>query len=126
MSKSCSWNQLMDNPTRPWEQSLASASQSERSAFIVKVQVVKEASFECLLGLPFMCLALTKCQEFLDGSAHLLLTDPCLIFPLPCLALSSMPCLSPLSTPHPIPLSSLHLTSSPTPCLAPSSTPHHK
>src|SRR5882724_9547989 len=41
-----------------------------------QVQVVKEAPFECLLGLPFMCLALTKCQEFPDGSTHLLLTDP--------------------------------------------------
>src|SRR5882724_3999930 len=41
-----------------------------------QVQVVKEAPFECLLGLPFTCLASTKCQEFPDGSAHLLLTDP--------------------------------------------------
>src|SRR5882724_6610712 len=41
-----------------------------------QVQVVKEAPFECLLGLPFRCLASTKCQEFLDGSAHLLLMDP--------------------------------------------------
>ena len=40
------------------------------------VQVVKEAPFECLLGLPFTSLASTKCQEFPDGSAHLLLTDP--------------------------------------------------
>src|SRR5882724_4817240 len=36
MSKSCSWSQLMDNPMRPWEQSLASDSQSERSAFNVR------------------------------------------------------------------------------------------
>jgi len=41
-----------------------------------QVQVIKEAPLECLLGLPFMCLALTKCQEFLDRSAHLLLMDP--------------------------------------------------
>ena len=41
-----------------------------------QVQVIKEAPFECLLGLPFMCLALTKFQEFPDGSTHLLLTDP--------------------------------------------------
>jgi len=40
-----------------------------------QVQVIKEAPFECLLGLPFMCLASTKCQEFLDGSTHLLLMD---------------------------------------------------
>ena len=40
------------------------------------VQVVRNASFECLLGLPFMSLASTKCQEFPDGSAHLLFTDP--------------------------------------------------
>jgi len=39
------------------------------------VQVVKEAPFDCLLGLPFMSLTLSKFQEFLDGSAHLLLTD---------------------------------------------------
>src|SRR5882724_4971736 len=41
-----------------------------------QVQVDKEAPVECLLSLPFMCLASTKCQEFLDGSAHLLLMDP--------------------------------------------------
>src|SRR5882724_11040908 len=41
-----------------------------------QVQVIKEAPFECLLSLPFMCLASTKCQEFPDGSTHLLLTDP--------------------------------------------------
>jgi len=41
-----------------------------------QVQVVKEAPFKCLFGLPFTCLALTKCQEFPDWSAHLLLTDP--------------------------------------------------
>jgi len=35
------------------------------------VQVIKEAPFECLLGLPFVSLASTQCQEFLDGSAHL-------------------------------------------------------
>src|SRR5882724_1526041 len=40
------------------------------------VQVVKNAPFECLLGLPFTSLVSTKCQEFPDGSAHLLLTDP--------------------------------------------------
>ena len=40
------------------------------------VQVVKEAPFECLLSLPFTSLASTRCQEFLDGSAHLILTDP--------------------------------------------------
>jgi len=40
------------------------------------VQVVRNAPFECLLSLPFMSLASTKCQEFLDGSAHLLFTDP--------------------------------------------------
>jgi len=39
------------------------------------VQVVKEAPFECPISLPFTCLASTKCQEFLYGSAHLLLTD---------------------------------------------------
>src|SRR5882724_8018249 len=42
----------------------------------LQVQVVKEAPFKCLLGLPFTCLASTKCQEFPDGSTHLLLTDP--------------------------------------------------
>jgi len=41
-----------------------------------QVQVVKEVPFKYLLGLPFTCLALTKCQEFLDGSAHLLLMEP--------------------------------------------------
>src|SRR5882724_5199132 len=40
------------------------------------VQVVRNSPFECLLGLPFMSLGSTKCQEFLDGSAHLLFTDP--------------------------------------------------
>ena len=40
------------------------------------VQVVKEAPFECLLGLPFTSLASTQCQEFPDGSAHLSFTDP--------------------------------------------------
>src|SRR5882724_10642271 len=39
------------------------------------VQVAKNA-FECFLCLPFTSLASTKCQEFLDGSAHLLFTDP--------------------------------------------------
>jgi len=32
------------------------------------VQVVRNAPFECLLGLPFTSLASTKCQEFPDGS----------------------------------------------------------
>jgi len=41
-----------------------------------QVQVIKEAPSKCLLCLPFTCLASTKCQEFLDRSAHLLLTDP--------------------------------------------------
>jgi len=41
-----------------------------------QVQIVKEAPFECLLSLPFTCLASTKCQEFPDRSTHLLLTDP--------------------------------------------------
>src|SRR5882724_7507334 len=41
-----------------------------------QVQVIKEAPFKCLLGLPFMCLASTKCQEFPDRSTHLLLMDP--------------------------------------------------
>jgi len=40
------------------------------------VQVVRNAPFKCLLGLPFTSLASTKCQEFLDGSTHLLFTDP--------------------------------------------------
>src|SRR5882724_11980378 len=40
------------------------------------VQVVRNASFKCLLGLPFTSLVSTKCQEFLDGSSHLLFTDP--------------------------------------------------
>src|SRR5882724_2074870 len=39
-------------------------------------QVVRNAPFKCLLGLPFMSLASTKSQEFPDGSAHLLFTDP--------------------------------------------------
>ena len=33
------------------------------------VQVVKNAPFKCLLSLPFMSLASTKCQEFPDDSA---------------------------------------------------------
>ena len=41
-----------------------------------QVQVVKESPFEFLLTLPFTCLASTKCQEFPDGSTHLLLMDP--------------------------------------------------
>src|SRR5882724_1375062 len=41
-----------------------------------QVQVIKEAPFECLLNLPSTCLASTKCQEFLDRSTHILLTDP--------------------------------------------------
>ena len=40
------------------------------------VQVVINAPFECLLGLPFTSLASTKFQEFQDGSAPLLFTDP--------------------------------------------------
>jgi len=40
------------------------------------VQVVRDAPCKCLLSLPFMSLASTKCQEFPDGSAHLLFTDP--------------------------------------------------
>src|SRR5882724_7379391 len=40
------------------------------------VQVVRNSPFKCLLGLPFISLASTKCQEFLDRSAHLLFTDP--------------------------------------------------
>jgi len=40
------------------------------------VQVVRNVPFECLLSLPFTSLASTKCQEFPDGSAHLLFTDP--------------------------------------------------
>ena len=40
------------------------------------VQVVRNPPFECLLSLPFTSLASTKCQEFLDGSTHLLFTDP--------------------------------------------------
>src|SRR5882724_2901049 len=40
------------------------------------VQVVRNATFECLISLPFMSLASTKCQEILDGSAHLLFTNP--------------------------------------------------
>jgi len=40
------------------------------------VQVVREAPFECLFGLPFTSLASTKCQEFPDGSMHLFLIDP--------------------------------------------------
>jgi len=39
------------------------------------VQVIKEALFECILGFPFIFLASSKCQEFLDGSAHLLLIN---------------------------------------------------
>ena len=39
------------------------------------VKVVRNAPFECLLSLPFMSLASTKCQEFPDGSTHLLFTD---------------------------------------------------
>src|SRR5882724_4029369 len=50
------------------------------------VQVVRSAPFECLLGLPFTSLASTKCQEFPDGSTHLLFTiqtrGPPLRFPL--------------------------------------------
>src|SRR5882724_12690492 len=41
-----------------------------------QVQVVKEAPFECILSSPLMCMASTKCQEFLDRSPHLLLMDP--------------------------------------------------
>jgi len=40
------------------------------------VQVVRNAPLECLLSLPFMSLVSTKCQEFPDGSAHLLFTNP--------------------------------------------------
>jgi len=40
------------------------------------VQVVRNSPFKCLLSLPFTLLESTKCQEFLDGSAHLLFTDP--------------------------------------------------
>ena len=40
------------------------------------VQVVRNFPFVCLLSPPFTSLASTKCQEFLDGSAHLLFTNP--------------------------------------------------
>src|SRR5882724_7690192 len=40
------------------------------------VQVVINSPFECLLGLCFMSLVSTKCQEFLDGITLLLFTDP--------------------------------------------------
>ena len=40
------------------------------------VQVVQEAPFECLISRPLTALAQTVSWEFLDGTAHLTLTDP--------------------------------------------------
>jgi len=64
----------MDNPMQPWIDPSICFS-LERSALTVRFRSSRNP-LECLLGLPFMCLALTKCQEFLDRSAHLLLMDP--------------------------------------------------
>src|SRR5882724_11918337 len=64
------------------------------------VQVVINSPFECLLSIPFMSLASTKCQEFPDGSAHLLFTDPNMrasIMVLTHAKKSSKPCHSPYS-----------------------------
>jgi len=62
---------IMGNQTQLWGWFQASVSPLEKFSLYFLVQVIKEAPFECLLGLPFVSLASTQCQEFLDGSAHL-------------------------------------------------------
>src|SRR5882724_1468419 len=42
MSKLCSWSRLIDNPMQPWDQSLAFAFQSERSAFTVRFRLSRK------------------------------------------------------------------------------------